>query len=391
LKDPLVTVVTPSYNQGHFIRATIESVLSQDYPNVEYIVMDGGSTDTTAAVVREYSSRLTFISEKDRGQSHAINKGFRMSKGSLVSWLNSDDIILPGAISHAVNAFAERPKLGAVYGEGYLIDYDGNVTGRFPATEPFNLWKLVYASDFILQQTVYFTREVFDEIGFLDENLHWGMDWDILIRIGLRYPIQYLPQYLGCLREYGEAKTFSGGAKRFRELAAIMRTHGGVRYPPGYITYGLETYQKIICDAIGAVTPEFFRRPSDFLRKSIAHAAHLYIARTLRECQGLYSDGWAAEHLRYMLCAGEGAVRFSGILHQLGDSLKGQVLTIHCNGVEVKRREIGFGEFEILFDAPNAPLHIDVKASRYIVPSKAGVGPDPRRLCYEFKGMERAG
>ena len=93
MKSPLVTVVTPSYNQGRFIRATIESVLSQDYPNLEYIIMDGGSTDETAAVVNDYASRLTWISEKDRGQSHAINKGFRMAKGEIVSWLNSDDYI----------------------------------------------------------------------------------------------------------------------------------------------------------------------------------------------------------------------------------------------------------------------------------------------------------
>src|SRR5882762_1034753 len=92
MERPLVTVVTPSYNQGHFIRATIESVLSQDYPNLEYIIMDGGSTDATAAVAKDYASRLTFISEKDRGQSHAINKGFHMAQGSILAWLNSDDL-----------------------------------------------------------------------------------------------------------------------------------------------------------------------------------------------------------------------------------------------------------------------------------------------------------
>src|SRR5215472_10088507 len=100
---PLVTVVTPSFNQACFIRATIESVLSQDYPNLEYIIMDGGSTDGTADIVREYASRVTWISERDRGQSDAINKGFRMARGEIVSWLNSDDIILPAAISKAVN------------------------------------------------------------------------------------------------------------------------------------------------------------------------------------------------------------------------------------------------------------------------------------------------
>src|SRR5262245_42094738 len=101
--------------------------------------MDGGSTDDTADVVKEYERRLIWISEKDRGQSDAINKGFRRARGQIVAWLNSDDLLLPGAVSHAVRAFAEHPKAGAVYGEGYLIDTDGNITSRFPATEPFNL------------------------------------------------------------------------------------------------------------------------------------------------------------------------------------------------------------------------------------------------------------
>src|SRR5690349_15995087 len=110
MQEPLVTVVTPSYNQGQFIRATIESVLSQDYPHVEYIIMDGGSTDETAAVVKDYASRLTFISEKDRGQSHAINKGFARARGKVLSWLNSDDLYLPGAIRTAVDGFARNPQ-----------------------------------------------------------------------------------------------------------------------------------------------------------------------------------------------------------------------------------------------------------------------------------------
>src|SRR6185369_2684137 len=132
--------------------------------------MDGGSKDATAAIASEYASRLTFISEKDRGQSHAINKGFRMAKGEVVSWLNSDDVILPGAVRHAVAAFEEDARLGVVYGEGYLIDYEGAVKNRFPATEPFNLWKLIYLSDYILQQTAYFRRDVFEELGYLDES-----------------------------------------------------------------------------------------------------------------------------------------------------------------------------------------------------------------------------
>lgn len=386
MRQPLVTVVTPSYNQGHFIRATIESVLSQDYPHIEYIIMDGGSTDETAAVTAEYAGRLTFISEKDRGQSHAINKGFRMANGQIVSWLNSDDTILPGAISHAVAAFQRNPSLGAVYGEGYLIDYAGDVKSRFPATEPFNLWKLVYLSDYILQQTVYFRRAIFADIGWIDESLNWGMDWDILIRIAQRYPMQYIPEYMGCLREYGDAKTFSGGGRRFSELAAIMRRHGNLRYPPGFFTYGLDTYSKIACDLIQNLTPAFLQQPSQRLQNLVIYLAHRWIAAILRDSQGLYADGWAGPTLRYMLPAGSGAIRISGTLPEISGDLRDQRLSVSVEGKLLRSESPGFGAFqiEIPYTAPEGPLHIQINASKFVVPSKMKLGADPRKISYRI-------
>src|SRR5438128_8552250 len=128
---PLVSIVTPSYNQGRFIEDTIRSVLAQDYPNLEYIVVDGGSTDHTLDVLRRYEGRLRWVSEPDRGQSEAINKGFRMARGEIVSWLNSDDTYVPGAIGKAVAHLGARPEVVMVYGEGYLLDEGGRVTRRF--------------------------------------------------------------------------------------------------------------------------------------------------------------------------------------------------------------------------------------------------------------------
>lgn len=122
-----------------------------------------------------------------------------------------DDLLLPGAVSAAVRAFAESPLAGAVYGEGYCIDRAGRVTGRFPATEPFNLWRLAWVCDSILQQSVFFRRSAVEEVGWLRETLHWSMDWDLLVRLGKRFGLRYVPEYLGCLREYGETKTASGG------------------------------------------------------------------------------------------------------------------------------------------------------------------------------------
>jgi glycosyltransferase involved in cell wall biosynthesis len=384
MQRPLVTIVTPSFNQGRFIRQTIESVLGQDYPNIEYIIMDGGSTDETASIAAEYAGRLTFISEKDRGQSHAINKGFRMARGEVVSWLNSDDIILPGAVAHAVGAFERDPTLGAVYGEGYLIDYDGAVTSRFPATEPFNLWKLVYLSDYILQQTVYFRRSILDDVGFLDETLHWGLDWDFLIRIGKRYWIAYIPEYMGSLREYDAAKTFSGGRRRFRELAAIMRTHGHMRFPPGYVTYGLDTYQRILGRYL----------PFASWRNALSRTAHRMISRVLNESQGVYSDGWAAGRVKWMFPAGRGRARLQGMLPAF-PQLADQSLEVTCNGSLVAHRSLAFGDFAIEFDyqGPDdrSPSTIEVKASKTLVPRDHDMGDDRRPLAYHFGKFERVG
>jgi glycosyltransferase involved in cell wall biosynthesis len=391
VNSPLVTIVTPSYNQGRFIRATIESVLAQDYPRIEYIIMDGGSTDQTSAVVSEYSGRLQWISERDRGQSHAINKGFRMAKGDIVFWLNSDDTILPGAVGHAVRTFERQPLNGAVYGEGYLMDEDGRIKTRFPATEPFNLWKLIYVADFVLQQTCYFRRDVFDEIGWIDEDLNWGMDWDILIRIAKKFPIQYIPEYMGCLREYGTAKSFAGGPRRFRELVRIMRRHGGVRYPPGYIIYGLDTYSSLWCNHIEAATPEWLGGLSRRLRWALRSAADSVIVRTMRTAQGLYSDGWAAPSLKYMLTPGSGKVSMQGTLPDFGLAKRKQQLRITCNGQELARPTFACGDFCITFDVPpgvaSDVAEFRISADHWFVPARAGVSRDFRRLAYMFKSL----
>jgi len=383
MKQPLVSIVTPSYNQGRFIRETIKSVLNQDYPNIEYIIIDGGSTDETASVAQEFISRLTFISEKDRGQAHAINKGFKLARGEIFFWLNSDDVILPGAVTRVVRSFEERPDLGAVYGEGYLIDLFGNIKSRFPTTEPFNLWRLIYLWDPILQQTAYFRRTAIEEISLLDESLYWGLDWDLLIRIGKRYPIQYIPEFLGCLREYDEAKSFSGGHRRFRELVRIMRAHTGVRYPPAYFYYGIDTYQNIISRYIP------FRRARRALFK-LACNLIIYISR---EAQGLYNDGWATGSLQYMLPASKGKknIRIVGWLPDY-PLLEQQSLQVTCNGTTIARRRVPFGDFQIDITpetcAPELPVRIEIKASKILVPARLELSTDNRKLAYMLRTIE---
>lgn len=391
--DPIVSVITPSYNQGHFIRATIESVLSQDYPHVEYIVMDGGSTDETSSVVKDYASRLTFISEKDRGQSHAINKGFRMARGSILSWLNSDDIYLPGCITAAVNGFRENPAGGAVYGEGYLIDRSGNETGRFPCTEPFNLWKLAYLSDYILQQTVFFRRDTLDDVGPLDEDLHYTMDWDILIRIGLKYDLVYIPQFMGCLREYPEAKSSAGGMRRTREIREMLRRHTGRRLSPGYVVYGLDTWHQLTCQRIDGVLAPGLKQVTAGLKYGVRLTAGLIISHTIAHSQGLYPDGWAGRRLLYMLPASDGPIRIEGTLPD-HDELYGQRLYIKANGRDVCGLDVPFGPFQFDITPPagfgDGPLHLKITALRSFMPGRFTLNGDRRHLAYRLNSIRRA-
>ena len=136
LTTPLVSIITPSFNQARYLESTIHSVLDQDYPNIEYIIVDGGSTDGSAEIIHGFSDRLAWwVSEKDHGQTDAINKGFARAKGEILAWLNSDDTYQPHAIAEAVGLLRDRPEVGLVYGDANFIDENGRVIGHFPAAQ----------------------------------------------------------------------------------------------------------------------------------------------------------------------------------------------------------------------------------------------------------------
>ncbi len=375
MNGPLVTIVTPSFNQGHFIPATIESVLAQDYPHIEYIVMDGGSTDSTAAAVRPYLDRLRFFSEPDRGQAHAINKGFQMARGEFVAWINSDDLLLPGAVSRAVQALSLHPSAGAIYGDGYQIDFHGNVKQQFPFTEPFNLWKLTFLYDYILQQTVFFRRDCLESLGWLNEDLHFAMDWDILVRLGKRYGLVYIPALLGSLREYDDAKSFAGGARRFAELARLLHAQTGVRRPPGWWFYGLDTYDKIWSARIRRFLPG---PPGRLLANRFVQLCRHRIHHVQHHSQGLYPGGWAARTLHWMLPACYSAVTLRGLVPP---GIPRQHLRIFVDGILAVRHEAHPGDFtvDIPLPASRQPALIRVEAS-------AVSGPD--RFAWRLLGFD---
>jgi glycosyltransferase involved in cell wall biosynthesis len=218
--NPIISIVTPSYNQGAFLAETIESVISQEGDfSIDYIIVDGGSSDNSVDIIRHYDALLkkgewpvkclgiTFrwLSEKDKGQTDALMKGFRMAKGGVFAWLNSDDTYLPGTLQTAADFLRDNPDIGLLYGDAHYCDTAGAIIGRY-RTEEFDLNTLA-SFNFICQPSAFFRKDVFDAVAGLDESLHFAMDYDLWIRIGKRFTCRYLPQFLSKYRLHEASKT----------------------------------------------------------------------------------------------------------------------------------------------------------------------------------------
>lgn len=226
---PLVSIITPSLNQGRFIRQTIESVLAQDYPRLEYLVMDGGSTDETIEILRSYGDRLTWRSAPDRGQADAVNAGARLAQGEVIGWLNSDDTYQPGAVKAAVEHLTAHPDTAMVYGDAHYIDEYNSVIGTYP-TEDFDLERLAHTC-FICQPTAFFCRSMIEAIEGLDANLQYCMDYDLWIRLGRRFPLKRIPGFLANTRQYPQTKTWSQRDQLFTELCVVTQRSFGFTAP----------------------------------------------------------------------------------------------------------------------------------------------------------------
>lgn len=211
---PKISIVTPSLNQGEFIGETIRSVLSQEYPNLEYIVMDGGSSDKTLDILRSCSDRVKWISEKDKGQTDAINKGLRMASGEIVAYLNADDLLLPGALEKVAKTFMEKPGTMWVTGRCRIITETGQET-RGLITAYKNLWlrmhypSLLFITDYISQPATFWRGSTLSELGYLDENLHYALDYEYFLRLNNKYPLVILPDYLAAFRVHSQSKNAS--------------------------------------------------------------------------------------------------------------------------------------------------------------------------------------
>jgi glycosyltransferase involved in cell wall biosynthesis len=217
--NPCVSIVTPSYNQARFLEQTINSILDQDYSRIEYIVIDGGSTDGSLGIIQKYSEKISYwISEPDHGQSHAINKGWRRATGSILAWMNADDWYSPGAVSKAVEYLLRCKGTGLVYGDCEWVDSRG-IFLRRQNPPPFDYADFVIGmNDYIPSGSTFIKRAVYENIGGLDETMHYTMDHDYWLRAGLVAQIDYLPEVLSSFRVYPEAKTWRQSSDKARDI-----------------------------------------------------------------------------------------------------------------------------------------------------------------------------
>src|SRR5208337_3944129 len=222
---PLVSIVTPSLNMGAFIDETIQSVLTQDYANIEYIVMDGGSTDATLSILKRYETKLRWHSAPDAGTADAVNNGFALSRGSILAFLAADDTYLPGAVSTVVKELSARPEVAAIYGEGNRVNERGESIGRYP-TGAFEL-KALEKECYVCQPTAFFHREAFEAVGKLDSTLYYAFDWDLWIRIAKRYEMLKIDDKLATSRLHHGNKTLSHPEAAVGEGLRVLRRHFG--------------------------------------------------------------------------------------------------------------------------------------------------------------------
>lgn len=215
-----ISVITPSFQQGSFIERTIQSVINQCIEDIDYVVCDGGSSDETLSILEKYSNSIHWVSESDKGQADAVNKGLRMTKGDIIAWINSDDIYYPQALSRVLQFFDANPSVLAVYGQADWIDELDNVVSNYP-TQSWDYRKLTKEC-YLCQPAVFFRRVLVENLGDLNTQLHYCMDYELWLRYGQTVSFAYLPYKLAASRIYATNKTFGNRLAAHREANEML-------------------------------------------------------------------------------------------------------------------------------------------------------------------------
>jgi glycosyltransferase involved in cell wall biosynthesis len=256
---PVISIVTPSYNQGEFLEETLVSVLSQEGDFcLDYVVVDGDSSDRSPQIIRNYAGqveggqwpvrcrgiRFRWVSERDRGQTDALMKGFRLAEGDILAWLNSDDVYLSGTLQTVAEFFSNHRDVALLYGAAHYCDAAGEIIGSYPTGE-FDFHKLAWFN-FFCQPSTFFRRKAFAAVGGLDETLHYAMDYDLFTRLALQFRCAYLPGLLSKYRLHEEAKTMRNDIlhENHEEALRVAMKHFG--WAPLNRVYGACYYEKLL-------------------------------------------------------------------------------------------------------------------------------------------------
>ncbi|MCF8143841.1 MAG: glycosyltransferase [Deltaproteobacteria bacterium] len=346
---PLVSIVTPSYNQGIFLKRTIDSVLNQDYPNTEYIVVDGGSEDGSLDILKSYKDAFEWISEPDRGQTHAINKGFARARGMIRCYLNSDDILYPGAISTVVEQFHENPEVDLLYGKADYIDEKDRKTGMYN-TDEYSFERNLFDCC-ICQPASFWRKRIADIVGKFDEGLQYAMDYDYWLRIdraGGR--ILHIPDILAASRRYEGTKTLSQRDEIFTEIFKICKTHANyvsINYFEGLWHHRLIEKRSLLSKMLRPIRRYYRRiglfhyilfnrdyyRPknlpmslslgiSPYLQRRSPILYHLFyrlgrdLSRHKAKVKGVYQDNWISPKCCFRLNNSNGKYHLAGVPNQ---------------------------------------------------------------------------
>ncbi len=247
MNSPKISIITPSFNQAQFIERTIQSVLSQDYPNIEYIIMDGGSTDGTLEILKKYDKKIIWKSAKDNGQSDAINKGLKIATGDIVAYLNSDDTYEPETFSKVANFFKKNPEKKWVYGKCQIInEEDQEIRKWITCYKNLLLKKFSYSKllseNFISQPATFWKKELHKEIGYFNEKENFCMDYEFWLRIGQKYNAGIINDYLSNFRYYSDSKSGSVNKKQFQDELRLAKKYGK-NYPFSILLHKFNYYK----------------------------------------------------------------------------------------------------------------------------------------------------
>jgi glycosyltransferase involved in cell wall biosynthesis len=384
---PSITVVTPSFNQAKFITETIESVLGQGYPDLEYIVVDGGSRDGTQEILRRYGDRLRWVSEADRGQADAVNKGVALGRGEIIGWLNSDDTYEPGALHTMARVFASRRDVAVVYGDAEHVLEDGAPYGPYP-TSPFDHERLAEIC-FICQPAAFIRRKAFDDVGGVDVALRFCMDYDLWIRMGRAHRFAYLPEVLASSRLHGSAKTLASRRAVFQEIIATVKRHYGVVpfewayeyadhlfnrserrvFAPkraSLLAYGASL---VLAMWLNRGRPSYWPRCARRAAKRVPPIGGLLRAR---DSENRWSDGWISKRYVTSLVAPPGGTTVMIRGRHLMPGRRPLMLSVLVNGASLGTHVLSTrGPFTIHVPCSNTaggPLHLEIVAHRTFRP-----------------------